>query len=107
MAKFRWPLQRLLDVKIQREIAARNELFRLSRELAKLRQEIIRRRSGIRTMLEELAACEFERRLPRQESVIRSCVVDEEQIRKLEAQLRDLEVQRSKKMEQFLADTRI
>jgi flagellar biosynthesis chaperone FliJ len=30
-------------------------------------------------------------------------VVDEEQIRKLEAQLRDLEVQRSKKMEQFLA----
>jgi len=58
--KFIWPLQRLLDVTVQKELAVRAKLFALSRRIADVHREIFRRRASLRSVLAELA--ELERR---------------------------------------------
>jgi len=67
MKRFKWRLQRLLEVTIQRERALRSELFALSRRIAQLHQEVFRRRTALRAALAELGDEDIQRRIPRQE----------------------------------------
>ena len=67
MKRFRWSLQRLLDVTVQRERALRAELVALSGRISRLREEILRRRAVLRTLLEELGRQDIERRIRNQE----------------------------------------
>ena len=53
MKRFTWPLQRLLEVTVQRERALQAELLALSRQVASLRQRILRRQAVLRGLLAE------------------------------------------------------
>jgi hypothetical protein len=100
--RFKWPLQRLLDVKVQRERALRGELLALSRQMARLRQEILRRQVVLRSLLAELAGEELQRRIPRQQIFLGCAEADERQIRSLRQELKALDLQRQAKTEQFM-----
>lgn len=102
MRRFQWPLQRLLDVTAQREAAHRAEMLRLSRDIARARQEIVARRRVIRAGLRELAAHALPERIGRQEIVMACSARPERDIRRLQQQLRDLHAQRQRRSEQFI-----
>jgi len=102
MKRFTWPLQRLLGVTIQRQRALRAELFRLSRELARVRQEIVRRKATLRAMLSDLGDEEFQVRLPRQQVVLSCSAAAEKEMKKLQVQLGALEQHRKELTDQFV-----
>ena len=101
MKRFSWRLQRLLEVTRIREDALRAELSALAGRIAPLRMEIVQRRSALRAMAADLARHPFDRRLERQETFMRHCVVDEAKIERLERQASDLEQKRKATFEQF------
>jgi flagellar export protein FliJ len=94
MKRFKWPLQRLLDVTIQRENAVQSELLSLSRELARVHQEIFYHRAKIRAMLSDLEAEPFPQRIPKQEVFMESSRATEKRIEQLKAKAAHLKVRR-------------
>ena len=77
MKRFKWSLQRVYDVTLQRERIRRGELLRLSREIAGLRHKILLRRNVLQRLLADLAGREFPERLPEQEVFLRCSATDE------------------------------
>jgi flagellar export protein FliJ len=102
MKRFRWSLQRLLDVTVQRERALRAELVALSGRISRLREEILRRRAVLRTLLEELGRQDIERRIRNQEVFMTFSAAEERRIRRLNENLKELESQRAQKTAQLL-----
>ena len=102
MKRFKWPLQRLLDVTVQREQGLRAELLALSRQMARARQEIFRRQAVLRSLLGELARQELPQRIPKQQLFLKCSAAGERDIRRLREELKRLESQRREKTEQFL-----
>ena len=103
MKRFRWRLQRVLDIKTQHERALRNELFTLAQVIAGVREEILERRTMLRTLLAELGRRRLDDRLPEQAVFMEFSAFEERQIDRLRARLKELEAQRAQKQEQFLA----
>ena len=103
MKRFKWKLQRVLDIKTQHEQAIRNDLFALAQTIAGVREEILKRRTILRTLLEELGKRRPGDRLPDQMIFMQFSRVEERQIERLGARLKELEAQRAEKQEQFLA----
>ena len=102
MKRFKWPLQRLLDVTAQREQWLRREMLELSGRIAELRQDAARRRAVLRAALAELGALQIGRRLASQETVMACAAVKEEEIRGIRDRVEALELQRAEKKAQFL-----
>lgn len=102
MKRFRWPLQRLLEIEAGREKAIRVELFRFSRRIAATRQEIFRRQSSLRIALAALSRQEVEERLPRQQVFMRCSVAEEAELDQLRQKLDGLQRQRSETMAEFM-----
>ena len=102
MKRFTWPLQRLLEVTVQRERALKAELLALSREVAGLRQRILRRQAVLRGLLGELAQQQLQERIPALQVFLQCAELDQRQIRRLQAQLKSLELQRREKTARFL-----
>ncbi len=102
MRRFRWRLQRVLDVTVQREKALRAELFGLSRRIVRLRQEIVRRRADLRSVLSDLAGRSFDERIARQEVFMRCAEAVEREIARLEADARDLQARRTERSQTFM-----
>ncbi len=67
MKRFSWPLQRLLDLALQKEQVLEGQLARLAAEIAALRQEARRLREDISRRLRELSAVALAERLRRRE----------------------------------------
>ncbi len=103
MKRFKWKLQRVLDIKTQHERAIRNDLFVLAHTIAGVREEILERRTILRTLLEELGKRRLGDRLHDQAIFMQFSKVEERQIERLGARLKELEAQRAEKQEQFLA----
>ena len=101
MKRFRWPLQRLLDVTAQRERALRLELFRLSQQLAAVHQEIFRRQASLRAALSDLAGRAVEERLPEQQTVMECSAAQEAELDRLREDLRRLRETRSETVAAF------
>ena len=101
MRRFQWPLQRLLDVKAQRERALRPELVRLSQEIAAVHRQIFLRQASLRGALADLAAQAVEKRLPEQQEFMRLSVAEKAQLDRLREQLKALQQRRWEKMAAF------
>ena len=101
MKRFQWPLQRLLDVKAQRERSLRPALVRLSQEIAAVHREIFLRQAALRGALADLAARAVEKRLPEQQEFMRLSRAEEAQLDRLREQLAILQQRRSEKMAAF------
>lgn len=102
MKRFTWPLQRLLDVKIQQEQTLKTELFALVRDIATLRQEITQRRYTLRAQLADLAGQNLHARIAKQEVFMNFSAIQEEQIRALETRLTQAESYRQQKIAELL-----
>jgi len=102
MKRFKWRLQRLLDVTIQRERALRSELFALSRRIARLHQEIFRRRTALRATLADLAQEDVQQRVPRQQVFMSHSPVAWKVLNELNVELTELTERRGQATERLM-----
>ncbi len=102
MKRFRWPLQRLLEVTAYREQALRAQLLNLSQEIVGLRQIILARQAVLKSLLAELAKEDLQKRFSKQQLFMNYVQNDQKQIRRLEQQLKELRTLRKQKNAQFL-----
>jgi len=103
MKRFHWPLQRLLDVTLQRESAARAALEALTQAIAAKRETIAAGQAQMKALLENLAAEPFERRVAQQDTVMKAADRLDKQVRALQAQLATLLAERKDRMAALLA----
>jgi len=101
--RFRWPLQRLLDVTGKRETALRGDLARLGRRIEELRRAVAARRTALRRQLSELDGRRLPERLADQELFLRCAAVEEKAIEKLLAAAEDVRREHAAKREELLA----
>ena len=102
MRRFHWPLQRVLDVNTQRELALRSELISLVRRITHNRQEIIRRRAILRMLLSDIARQSTDRRILLQEVVMGSASWEQRHTRRLEAEIAEWTAERTRKSGELL-----
>ncbi len=102
MKRFRWPLQRLLEVTAHREQVLRAQLLNLSQEIVGLRQIILARQAVLRSLLAELAKEDLKKRVSKQQLFMNYVQNDQKQIRRLEQQLKELRTLRKQTNAQFL-----
>jgi len=100
--RFKWKLQRVLDIKTQHERALRSDLFALAQAIARVREEILERRTVLRVLLAELADRRLADRLPELAVFMEFSAVEERRIERLGARLGDLESERAEKQRRFL-----
>jgi flagellar biosynthesis chaperone FliJ len=75
--RFKWRLQRVLDITGKREQALRAELWLVAREITLVREEILARQTLIRTLLEDLGRRSLADRLPEQTVVMASAAAEQ------------------------------
>lgn len=102
MKKFAWRLQRLLDIKIKQEGAKRGELVAITEQTVAVRSQIMVRRAALRKMLAELSQKKAKQRLSEQEFFLRYAHVSDEEIKKLEEKLAELEKVRQAKIKEIM-----
>ncbi len=91
---FRWTLQKLLDVTVTRETAAKAAMFEVSRRIAALHGEIVRRKEMACSLLQGLGQMTIEDRLARQQMLMDALAAEREHIRTMMLQLAELREQR-------------
>jgi len=102
MRRFCWPLQRVLDVSTQRELALRSELIALMQQITRHRQEIIRRRAVVRLMLSDIRDQATQRRIVLQEVFMSTVEWDQRRTRTLQDEIDRLTAERSDKTAQLV-----
>ena len=106
MRRFVWRLQRVLDIRTKEEQLKRMELFRLTETLAIRRSELLTRQRILREIMAEITQDASPGRLGAQEFFLRNADRDDQIIRKLKDEIRDLEVRRKEKTAEVLAAKR-
>lgn len=102
MKRFRWSLQRLLEVTTHREQVLRAELMNLSQKIVSLRQIILAREAVLQSLLAELAGEDLKKRFSEQQLFMNYVQNDQKQIRRFEQQLKELRTLRTQTNAQFL-----
>ncbi len=102
MRRFHWRLQRVLDVKMQQEQALRLELVALTQKALELRQEIILRRSQVRTWLADMRDWSVERRIGQQDTIMRCVAGMEKQVSVIEQNLQAVKDERKTKTDELM-----
>lgn len=103
MKKFRWRLQRLLDIRLKQEEALRTELMGLTEQTATLRGRILMEKAMLRSRLAELRQTATDRRIRRQQDFMACVSVVDARIAALQADLNVLEQKRKEKTEAIMA----
>lgn len=102
MKRFHWPLQKLLDVTVQKEQALEAALAALAAQIQAAQDEMRRRRESMKAQLRELDREPMDVRLGRQELFMRCAAAEEKEIEKLRKRSLELQAQRAKVMTAFL-----
>lgn len=103
MKQFSWPLQKLLDVTLDREQVLKLELAKMAAEISRLTTEAQCRRVEINRRIAELQARALVQRLERREMVMRWSLAQEAAIEKLLKDVRAIEERRGQTMDQYMA----
>lgn len=103
MKKFKWRLERLLDIRQKQEEALRAELMGLAEQAAALRGRILMEKAMLRSRLAELRKTAAADRLSRQELFMEKVSVIDARIAACQHELNDLEQKRKKKTEAIMA----
>jgi flagellar biosynthesis chaperone FliJ len=106
MKRFAWRLQKVLDVKTKEEQLKRNELFRLTEQLAARRSELLMRQRILRDLMADITQDKSPKRLGTQEFFLRHAATDDADIRRLEEEIAALETRRKEKTAELLATKR-
>ncbi|MFP4054370.1 MAG: hypothetical protein ACLFV7_10980 [Phycisphaerae bacterium] len=102
MKRFQWPLQRLLDVTVQRQRAIRAELAAVVSAIGEVQSKIDRRRELLRVLLEDLAGQDVSERIANQQVFMSFSVSCEREIERLATKRRELESEREERRQALL-----
>ena len=102
MKKFKWRLQKVLEIKKKEELYRTNELFQLTRRLAQTQGELLMLNNKIKTLLRQISQAEPGRRLIEQQLFLKYSKADDEKIKELKKNLSELEKQQKEKIAEVL-----
>lgn len=102
MKRFAWPLQRLLDIAVQREQALRGELAAMAEQIDQARRKVMQRRALLRHALDELDRLPIEQRLVQQPTFLAASGVAQRQIEGLEGRVAELKTKRQDVARKFM-----
>ncbi len=102
MKRFVWRLQRVLDIRTKEEQKARAELLKLTEKLAETQSELLAWRKMLEEIINGLAMGNPKKRLGRQEFFLRYSAASDEQIKKLENRVKELESKQREKIAEVL-----
>jgi flagellar export protein FliJ len=101
MKRFRWPLQRLLDVTRQRELAAQAHLGSVNAQIQRAGQAIARRKQVLKDLLRELGNQNVQERILRQGVWMACSPGQDRQIRQMLSHMQELQSKREKALEKL------
>ena len=102
MKRFVWRLQRVLDIRTKEEQKARADLLKLMEKLAETRSDLLAWRKMLEEIINGLALGNPKKRLGRQEFFLRYSAASDEQIKKLENMVKELESKQREKIAEVL-----
>jgi len=102
MKRFVWRLQRVLDIRKKEEQKARAELLELTGRLAERRGELLRQQQMLEDIINGLTGENPKKRLGKQEFFLKFSAASDEQIKKLEDKVNELESQQRAKITEVL-----
>ena len=102
MKRFVWRLQRVLDIRKKEEQKARAELLELTERLAQTRGELLMQQKMLEDIINGLTGENPKKRLGRQEFFLKFSAASNEQIKKLEDKVNELELQQRDKIVEVL-----
>jgi len=102
MKRFVWRLQRVLDIRTKEERKARADLLKLTQKLAETQSELLAWRKMLEEIINGLTAGNPKKRLGRQEFFLRYSAASDEQIKKLENRVKELESKQREKIAEVL-----
>ena len=102
MRRFAWRLQRVLDVKAKQEQIKTQELFVITEKLAQTRSSLLAQQQILRDILDSITNENPKNRLGKQEFFLRNSSATDEQIKKLQAAIRELEIKQKEKIAEVL-----
>jgi flagellar biosynthesis chaperone FliJ len=106
MKRFAWRLQKILDIKTKEEQFKRMELFRLTEALAEKRTELLMRQRILQEAMAEITRTPLSDRLKTQELFLRHAATNDQCIRELQGQIKDMEIRQQEKIQEVLAAKR-
>ena len=102
MKRFVWRLQRVLGIRKKEEQKVRVELLELTERLAQTRGELLAQRQVLENIINGLIRENPDKRLGKQEFFLRYSAATDEQIKKLEDKVNELELQQRDKIAEVL-----
>lgn len=102
MKRFVWRLQRVLDIKRKAEQVKRAELLALTEKLARARGELLMQKRILENIIADIAGKAPKKRLAQQEFFLKWAASNDESIKKLKQQERELQAQQREKIEEVL-----
>jgi len=102
MKRFVWRLQRVLDIRKKEEQKARAELLELTERLAQTRGELLMQQKMLEDIINGLTGENPKKRLGKQEFFLKFSAASNEQIKKLEDKVNELELQQRDKIAEVL-----
>ncbi len=102
MKRFVWRLQRVLDIRKKEEQKARAELLELTERLAETRGELLTQQKMLEDIINGLTGENPKKRLGKQEFFLKFSAASDEQIEKLEDEVKELESQQRAKITEVL-----
>ena len=102
MKRFVWRLQRVLDIRRKEEQKARAELLELTEKLAQARGELLMQQKMLEDIINGLTGENPKKRLGKQEFFLKFSAASDEQIKKLEDKVNELESQQRDKIAEVL-----
>jgi flagellar export protein FliJ len=91
MRRFVWRLQRVLDIRTKQEQVKTQELFALTEKLAQARGELLTQRGILQGIIESITRERTGERIGKQEFFLRNSSATDEQIKRLEVAVKELE----------------
>jgi flagellar export protein FliJ len=98
MKRFVWRLQQVLDIKAKEEQVKKAELFQLTEKVARKRGELLIRQKILKDVILSIAVKEPLTRLNEQQLFLKYSAASDEQIKKLQNEIRRLESQQKDKI---------
>jgi len=90
MKRFKWRLQRVLEVKKKEEQVKRAELVQITEQLSQVRGELFMQKRRLETLLEELGETDTADRLDRQRQFMSYSAANDKVIKTLEHRISEL-----------------
>ena len=107
MRRFKWRLQRVLDIRQKQEQLKRAELLEITERLSQTHGELFMQKRIVENLLDELSQEHPQNRMSRQALFMTYSITNDVKIKKLEAQIETLKTQQKEKIDEILAVKRL